>query len=149
MTLGGLTSPAMQRVDITHDFALPPARVYAYLSEHENLGPVFGAKVTRVKDGDDSRNGTGSVRKLRIAVLPPFEETVTKAVPEELIEYRISKGSPLKGHRGTMTFTKQGTGTRLHYVIEFGAVVPGLDRVVKLALDQSIRKGLKGVDKRA
>ena len=30
----------MQRVDITHDFTLPIERVYAYLSEHENLEPL-------------------------------------------------------------------------------------------------------------
>jgi hypothetical protein len=36
------------RVDITHDFGLPAERVYAYLAEHEHLGPLFGAKITRL-----------------------------------------------------------------------------------------------------
>ena len=38
----------MQRIEITQDFALPVDRVYAFLSEHENLGPLLGAKITRV-----------------------------------------------------------------------------------------------------
>jgi uncharacterized protein YndB with AHSA1/START domain len=135
----------MQRIEIDHDFALPVERVYAYLSEHENLTKVFGAKVARVRDGDDSRNGTGSVRQLRIGLMPPFEETVTRAVPNELIEYKITKGSPLKDHRGSMQFSSTGSGSHLHYVIEFNAA-PGLAQVVKAGLDRTIRKGLKGVD---
>jgi uncharacterized protein YndB with AHSA1/START domain len=139
----------MQRVDITHDFPLPAERVYAHLAEHENLEPLFGAKISRVRDGDTSRNGEGSVRRLRVAPLPPFEETVTKAVPNELIEYRITKGGILRDHVGTMRFSSTDTGSRLHYVIEFGAVAPGLDRVVKKSLERSIPKGLREVEAKA
>ncbi len=140
----------MARVDITHDFAKPIARVYAYLAEHENLGELFGAKITRIRDGDTSRNGVGSVRSLRIAVLPTFQETVTAAVPGELLEYRITAGSPLRGHVGRMEFAPlPNGGTRLHYVIEFGAVVPGLDRLIAIGLERSIRKALPTVDERA
>ena len=137
----------MQRVDITHDFVRPVPQVYAWLSEHENLGPLFGATVERVRDGDTSRNGTGSVRRLRVAPLPALEEAVVDAVPDERIVYRITKGGILRDHVGTMTFSPHGTGTRLHYVIEFGAVVPGLDRVVKRSLERSIPQGLARVDR--
>ena len=54
------------RVHVSHDFAKPPERVFAYLAEHENLGPLFGAEVTRVRDGDTERNGVNSVRKLKV-----------------------------------------------------------------------------------
>ena len=139
----------MQRIEIDQDFSLPVERIYAYLSEHENLGPLFGAKVARVRDGDTERNGTGSIRQLRVGILPPFEETVTDAVPNQKIDYRITKGSPLRNHRGSMTFTSTGSGSHLNYVIEFGAAVPGLDRLIKPVLEGNIRKGLKTVDDRA
>lgn len=139
----------MQRVEIEHVFAKPVEQVYAYLAEHENLGPLFGAKITRLRDGESTRNGVGSVRKLQIAVLPPFEETVTETIENELIRYRITKGSPLKGHHGEMRFTSRGPGTHLRYVIEFGSAVPGLDRLVKLGLDRNIRKALPEVDQKA
>jgi uncharacterized protein YndB with AHSA1/START domain len=139
----------MQRIEIDQDFTLPVERVYAYLSEHENLAPLFGAKIARVRDGDTERNGTGSVRQLRIGILPPFEETVIDAVPNQKIDYRITKGSPLRNHRGSMTFSTTGSGSHLNYVIEFGAVVPGLDRIVKPVLEGTIRKGLKTIDGRA
>jgi uncharacterized protein YndB with AHSA1/START domain len=139
----------MQRIEIDHDFSLPVERVYAYLAEHENLEAIFGAKIARVRDGEDSRNGAGSVRQLRIGILPPFEETVTNAVPNERIDYKITKGSPLRNHHGSMAFSATGTGSHLHYVIEFGAVLPGLDRVIKPGLERAIRKGLTSVDAKA
>ena len=68
-------------VHIEHEFAKPPERVFAYLAEHENLAEVFGAKITRLRDGEDGeRNGVGSVRELQIGPMPPFEETVTEFV---------------------------------------------------------------------
>jgi uncharacterized protein YndB with AHSA1/START domain len=136
----------VQRIEITQDFSLPVERVYAYLAEHENLQPIFGARITRVGDGHASRNGAGSVRRLRIGPGPSFDETVVEAVENALIVYRISRGSPLRDHEGTMEFTSTGSGSRLRYVIEFGAVVPGLDRVVKVGLERAVRRGLKQVD---
>lgn len=136
----------MSRVDITHEFALPVERVYAHLAEHENLAPLFGAKVWRLRDGDTSRNGTGSVRRLRLGPGPTFDETVVEAVEPELIRYRITRGSPLRGHEGVMRFTPTPTGSRLHYVIEFGSAVPGLAAVVRLGLTRTITRGLKRVE---
>ena len=56
----------MQNLKFLKDFAEPPEKVFEYFSEHENLGGVLGAKVTRLKDGTDgTRNGAGSVRLLK------------------------------------------------------------------------------------
>ena len=137
----------MQRLAFVQDFSAPVDRVYAHLSEHENLGPLFGARIERVRDGDTSRNGVGSVRRLKVGPLPWFEETVTQAVPDQLVEYRITRGSPLKDHVGTMRFTPQGDGTRLDYVIAFGAVLPLLDKVIAVGLERNVRTGLSDAAK--
>lgn len=139
----------MQRIEITQDFALPVDRIYAYLSEHENLGPLFGAEVERVRDGQDSRNGVGSVRRLKVGPLPPFEETVTQAVPDELVEYRITQGGILKDHRGEMRFAPKGSGSTLTYVIEFDGKVPGTGPLIAKSLERNVRAGLKSVDAKA
>src|SRR5215468_995487 len=98
--------PPMQTVVVDQDFKLPPERVFAYLSEHETLEPLFGAKIKRLSDGDDgTRNGPGSAREMKIGPLPAFVETVTEVVPDELIRYRITKGSPLRDHEGVMRFS--------------------------------------------
>jgi len=137
---------AQQRIEIVQEFALPVAELFAYLSEHENLASIFApAKITRVRNGDTSRNGIGSVRSLRILLAPPFEETVTAFKENELVEYRITKGSPLKNHHGVMKFYEFGSGSRLHYTIVFEGKLPLIANVIKPGLEQAIRKGLKGI----
>ena len=137
----------VQRIDIDYDFTLPVERVYAYLAAHENLGPLFGAAVTRVRDGDTDRDGTGSVRSLKVGPLPPFEETVTEFVPSERIVYRITKGSPLRGHVGVMTFAPADGGTSFVYDIRIASPIQGLAPLVRAALTRSITQGLPAVDR--
>jgi uncharacterized protein YndB with AHSA1/START domain len=141
----------MQTVTIDRDFNLPPERVFAYLSEHENLEALFGAKIKRLSDGEDgTRNGPGSSRQMRLGPLPPFVETTTEVVPNELIRYRITKGSPLRDHEGVMRFSPTASGgTHLHYEITFGAALPGVDRVVATMLRRTVPRGLDKVDSAA
>jgi uncharacterized protein YndB with AHSA1/START domain len=137
-------------VHIEHDFAKPPERIFAHLAEHENLAEVFGAKVTRLRDGEDGeRNGVGSVRQLQIGPLPPFEETVTEFLPSERIVYRITKGSPLRGHVGVMSFAPCTAGTRFVYDIRLASPVPGLALLVRTALTRSITQALPKVERDA
>lgn len=138
-------------VHVEHEFAKPPELIFAYLAEHENLAEVFGAKVTRLRDGEDGeRNGVGSVRQLRIGPLPPFEETVTEFVPAKRIVYRITKGSPLRGHVGVMEFAPApGGGTSFVYDIRLAAPIPGLALLVRASLTRSITKSLAKVQRDA
>ena len=137
-------------VHIQHDFAKPPQRIFNYLAEHENLAAVFGAKVTRLRDGDSQRNGVGSARKLQIGPLPPFEETVEQFVEPELIVYRITKGSPLRGHLGRMEFAAPpGGGTRFVYDIRIASPIPGLAPLVSAALTRSITRSLASIERDA
>jgi uncharacterized protein YndB with AHSA1/START domain len=139
------------RVHVSHDFAKPPDRVFAFMSEHENLGPLFGAQVTRVRDGDNGeRNGVNSVRELKVGPLPPFQETVHEFVPGERIVYRITKGGPLKDHVGVLEFSPTpGGGTHLEYNIRIASAIPGVAPLVASGLNRDIAKGLPLVDERA
>jgi uncharacterized protein YndB with AHSA1/START domain len=137
-------------VHIEHDFGKPPERIFAYLAEHENLAELFGAKITRVRDGEDGeRNGVGSVRRLQIGPLPPFEETVIEYLPSERIVYRITKGSPLRGHVGVMSFAPCPDGTRFVYDIRLSSPVPGLAPLVRAVLTRSITQALAKVEREA
>ena len=138
-------------VHIEHSFAKPPERIFDHLAEHENLAEVFGAKVTRLRDGDGGeRNGVGSVRKLQIGPLPPFEETVTEFARPERIVYRITKGSPLRGHVGVMTFAPNAAGgTDFVYDIRLASPLPGVATIVHAALTRSIEKSLAKVERDA
>jgi uncharacterized protein YndB with AHSA1/START domain len=137
-------------VHVEHEFGKPPERIFARLAEHENLAEVFDAKITRLRDGDGGeRNGAGSVRQLQIGPLPPFEETVTEFVPPERIVYRITKGSPLRGHVGVMSFAPSSGGTRFVYDIRLASPVPGLALLVRAALTRSITRALPKIEQQA
>ena len=137
----------MQHVIVERDFAKPPERVFAYLAEHENLGALFGAEIKRLRDGEDGqRNGVGSVRELKVGPLPPFEETIIEFVPDELIRYMITKGSPLRHHAGEMRLSPTANGTHLRYEIAFDGVLPGLAFLIARGLRKNIAAGLERVD---
>ena len=138
-------------VIVDHDFSKPPERVFDYMTEHENLAELFGAHVTRLQDGrDGERNGVGSVRRLKVGPAPAFEETVTEFERPARIVYRITKGSPLRGHVGVMTFEPDGRGgTHLHYDIRLASPVPGLAALVRASLTRSVNKGLAAVEQNA
>ncbi|MBA3809076.1 MAG: SRPBCC family protein [Solirubrobacterales bacterium] len=138
-------------VHVEHRFAKAPSAIFAYLAEHENLAEVFGAKVKRLRDGDGGeRNGVGSVRELQIGPLPAFEETVTEFVVPERIVYRITKGSPLRGHLGVMSFTPGSDGgTDFVYDIRLASPIPGVAAIVRSSLTRTIKNSLAKVDRDA
>jgi uncharacterized protein YndB with AHSA1/START domain len=134
----------MQRVHVTQDFPQPVEEVFAYLSEQENLEPLFGAKITRLSDGSDgTRNGAGASRELKVGPLPGFVETNTEVVANELIRYRITKGGIIKNHEGVMRFSRQGDGSRLEYTIDFDGKAPGVGPFVKTMLTRNISAALQ------
>ncbi|MDP9346564.1 MAG: SRPBCC family protein [Actinomycetota bacterium] len=136
---------------VEYDFTKPPARIFAYLSEHEHLEPLLSAKITRLTDGTDGeRNGVGSSRRMKVGPLPPFVETVTEAVPDERIAYRITRGGPLKDHAGTMRFSPTvAGGMHLVWDIHLDSAGPGVATIVNRILQRSITRSLPDVDRKA
>ena len=51
----------MQRLIFDQGYALPPEQVFDYFAEHENLPDLFGAKITRLKNGTTA-TATASAR---------------------------------------------------------------------------------------
>lgn len=135
-----------QHVNIVQEFNAPVEKVFATLSEHENLSKIFApAKVTRITNGKNARNGVGSARKMSIPLSPSFVETNLVYQENELIEYAITSGiTPIKGHRGVMKFTDLGNSrTRLDYTITFKGKLPFIGPIVRAALQNGVSRGLK------
>lgn len=130
-----------QVIQINQQFPAPVSTVFATLGDHEKLGKIIGVKIKRTRDGSDAINGTGSVRKLML--LPPIEETVTKFVENERIEYTVSNWTPIKNHYGTLVFTEQNGITNLDYNIVFESRIPLIGGVIKKALGTGLAKGMK------
>lgn len=131
------------RIVIEHDFDKPVSEVFAELADHPRFGRIVGAPIQRIVagTGPTGPNGLGSVRRIGN---PPFdfEETIVAFEPDALIEYRITKGTPLRDHLGRMVFSSRGRGSHLSYVITYDMRVPLLGRLLETMLRRRIEDGL-------
>jgi uncharacterized protein YndB with AHSA1/START domain len=114
-----------QLVKFEQFFAAPRDKVFAFFADHEKFGLIWGGRFKRVKDGADPRdpNGLGSVRQVTTAGLT-FEETIVAYQPSSLIEYTITRGGPIKNHKGHIEFREVQGGTKVEYTIAFDPRIP-------------------------
>ena len=135
---------ALKKITMRQEFNAPVDKVFSTLSDHETFGRICGINMLRTKDGDDGANGLGSVRTISVGPLPSFEETITDFVPNVFIQYKITKGSPIKNHVGELKFSGQGDKTVLHYTIKLESKIPLTSGLIKAALERGISQGLQG-----
>ena len=135
-----------QRIEIEQSFNAPIETIFNILTDHESFGNVISTVIKRVVDGSEvNKNGVGSVRRISAFPFPSFEETVITFKPNQIMEYKVSKGSPIKNHKGRMEFSEENGKTRLYYIIEFDPklfFIP-FGTFLKGAIDKPIREGLK------
>lgn len=136
----------MYTIEIDETFDVPRNRVFALFADHNRIGKVLGAPIKRIKDSDQADpNGIGSVRKIGIGPVG-LEETILNFEPNSLIEYTVTSMSPIKNHLGRIRFEDTPEGhTRINYTITFEDVVPLTGKIVRTALEQGIRRGIKRV----
>lgn len=138
----------MRRIVVEGDLAIPAERAYAYLAEHEHLGKITPLRVERLRDGVSERNGVGSRRRMSVGGLLPFEETVTAAIPGELIRYQVTKGGPLRDHKAEIRFTPTECGTHVMWEIIFRPAVAGLGGALEVGLRRAMVRALPQVEAR-
>jgi len=140
-----------QQIQIRQLFKAPVDTIFNILTDHEAFGQVINAKIKRVVDSQGkNKNGVGSVRRISTFPVPAFEETVVAFEPNQLMEYVISKGSPIKNHKGRMEFSGEQGKTRLNYTIDFEPKLPFLflGSILKKAIEKPIREGLQRLAER-
>ena len=124
-------------------FLAPRAKIFSLFADHQRFGRVWGGVFVRIKPGDDPNepNGFNSVRRIRSQGLT-FEETIVTFRRNELIEYRVTKGSPIKNHLGHIEFSDApGGGTHVRYSISFDPRIPFTGKLIESALRGQWEKG--------
>lgn len=140
-----------QHIKITLLFNAPVETIFSVLTDHEAFGQVINTKIKRMVDRQgENKNGAGSVRRISAFPAPAFEETVVTFEPNQLMGYVVSKGSPIKNHKGRMEFSDEQGKTRLNYTIDFEPKLPFLffGSTLKRAIEKSIHDGLKRLAER-
>lgn len=137
---------ATHTIEIDETFDLPRHTVFALFADHGRFGRLLGAPVKRIRDSDQADpNGIGSVRWIGLGPIG-VEETVTSFEPDSLIEYAITSFSPVKNHFGRIRFNSPSENqTRVQYTIHFEDSIPLTGALVKSALNQALRRGMRRV----
>lgn len=132
-----------QTVRFEQFFAAPREKVFAWFADHEKFGTIWPGRTRRIQESADPRepNGLGSVRQIASGGMV-FEETITAFDAPARIEYRITRGGPIKNHRGELVFTEVDGGTKLSYVIEFDPKVPLTGGLIASVLCTSFHRGI-------
>jgi len=141
---------ATYTIDIQETFNLPRNRVFALFADHNRFGEMLRAPIRRIRDSHQADpNGTGSVRKIGIGPLA-LKETIVAFEQDTLIEYAITSLSPVRNHLGRIRFGDAADGqTRVHYTITFDDILPGSGKVLSIALEQGLKRGMQRVPKLA
>ena len=142
---------SMHAKKITQSFNAPVDTIFNIVTDHEAFGHVINEKIKRVVDSKgENKNGLGSIRRVSAFLSPALEETVVAFEPNQLMEYVVSKGSPIKNHKGLMEFSDEQGKTRLNYTIDFEPKLPFLffGSILKNATEKPIRDGLKRLAER-
>jgi hypothetical protein len=136
------------RTEITETIRAPIGEVFDRLADHNRMGEYMSADIRRTKDSTaagEGVNGTGSVRTLKILGLSDFDETVVKYVKPGTIEYKITRGSPLKNHLGVITLKEENGAVVIHWVITFEMSFGGM--LVAFLLKLAVSRGLATLKK--
>jgi len=133
-----------QTVRFEQFFAAPREKVFAWFADHEKFGRIWPGRTRRVHASADASepNGLGSIREIRSGGMA-FEETITVFEPPAHIEYHISKGGPIKNHRGVLRFAAVEGGTKLDYTIEFDPKLPLTGGLIASVLCTSWQRGVQ------
>src|SRR5690554_2709785 len=137
-------------IEINETFNVPRSSVFALFADHNRFGKMLGAPVRRIRNSHQADpNGTGSVRKLGIGPLA-LKETIVAFEQDTLIEYAITSLSPVRNHLGRIHFGDTSDGqTRVRYTITFDDILPGSGKVLRIALEQGLKRGMRRVPKLA
>jgi uncharacterized protein YndB with AHSA1/START domain len=133
-------------LEINELIRAPLGQVFDTLSDHNAMAEWMNTDIRRIRDATASAegvNGTGSVRTLRLMGFLEFDETVTRSVKPKLIEYRITRGSPLKDHIGLIQLAEKNGGVQITWDIRFNMDLPLAGYPVAFALKTAISRGLK------
>lgn len=131
-------------IRIVQEFACSVDELFAQFSDHDTLGKILGAPIKRIKQGADSQNGVGSVRRVGLPGVLGLEETIQFLQRDALIEYKITKGGgPIRNHYGRQVFSPTSKGSRLEWTISFDSIPwvgDGAAAVVKRSISHALER---------
>ncbi len=145
--------PDNRHVEGSVRIAAPIAKVWDALVDQDRMGEWCGFdQVSVIKEGQTSRNGVGSERRM-VGSAGKVTEQIVAVEPMKRIRYRVIDGAPFNFHRGEITLREQGQDTEVHWRIGFRGKLPLVGELIRWKLQPMLsgmlEKGLKPYAERA
>lgn len=136
---------SVEKLRFLQDYNVPARDVFSFFSDHNRWSEVYPAIIRRLTDSVDPRNANGLGSSRIIAMFPTiFQETITKYEEGNLIEYKITFGSPFKNYVGNMRFVDLGNGkSRLDYSIEFEPRIPKTGFILRNLVEKRVGDAIR------
>lgn len=139
-----------EKIHFIQDYNATVKQVFSFYSDHNRLGEIMPAIMRRIVDSQNPTNcnDVGSQRII-ISLGGVFVETITKYIENSLIEYKITMGSPLKNHKGTIRFMELAPDkSRIDYTIEFEPLIPKTGFILRNILEKQIGNSIRELGKK-
>jgi len=133
-------------LELSHLFAVPPARVWPHISEAALLSAWGDVEITPISPGPSGLHvEAGARRRVAIPVGPSTvvaEEVLLEVSPPGRFVYRVVEGGGLRYHLGTITLapTLDG-GTELSWTVRLVPRMPGFGSLIVAALRPQFDRG--------
>lgn len=136
-------------MQITLEQALPasPDLAWPYISDPELMNLWSLASIRSIAPGDGGHSsGVGAMRAVLIRA--PFgkaelEEVIERVEPPKRLVYRVISGGLLRRHRGEMTLSQEGEGSRLRWRVDYESPLAGIDHGMRLLIERQLRASLQ------
>lgn len=129
----------------------PPDRAFLYLSDPDLMNRWSLAHVRAVAPGDGGQHAAvGAMRAVTIRALGQqivLDEVIERVEPPHKLVYRVVGGAPLRRHRGEMSLSREGEGSRLRWKVEFKSPLSSMDYGMRLLLDRQLRESLDRLER--
>jgi len=134
------------RTLLHEEISAPIDRVFDALADHDTMGSWLDANIRRTKNSEvkaEGPNGTGSIRTIKMFGLVEFDETVVVFKKPNTIEYKITRGSPLRNHHGRINLIEKNGKTEVTWDIRFDMAIPFTGALMAWLLKTSVGGGLR------
>lgn len=135
------------QITLEQYLSVEPKLAWPFISEPDLMNRWSLARVHEVASGDGGhRAGVGAMRTVTIRAFgrkARLDEVIERVEPPTKIVYRVVGGVPLRRHRGEITLTQEGTGSRLRWQVDFESPLVGLDHGMRFVLERQLRSSLQ------
>ncbi len=138
------------RVHFSREIPAPPERVWSLLTDPPQMNRWSEARIEALEPGPGGGFGeVGATRRVHapapLGMTTVLDEAIVEAEAPNRLVYRVTRGGPIRNHRGEVLIEATEGGSRLTWTVDFLGKVPGTGPFIKLVLNPTLRRSVNKI----